>query len=69
MIITDNSAVIANLQAKLARYEEALRFYADKNNWQKRLLVYRMADFEETVSIIEEDNGETARKALKEGGK
>ena len=41
--------------AKLARYEEALRFYAEKKNYRKVHL---------NGSHVGADNGETARKAL-----
>lgn len=53
-ICTGNSAVIANLQSKLARYEEALREI-------DRIDTYNGESFGRYAEI--------ARKALKEGGK
>lgn len=47
------------LKSKLARYEKALRFYAEPDHY------VNVGD----KSVIERDGGETAREALKEDGK
>ena len=49
------------LQAKVERYEKALEFYADRENYEPE---HYDPDIHEYISMIDHDKGATARKAL-----
>lgn len=55
--------IIKQQHARIKRYEEALRFYADGNNF--KLLLHAYAPGARAQYFLE-DSGERARKALEE---
>ena len=61
--IKEGDAKFANLQAENERLRKALRFYADKNNYEP--LDRPIAKQGYCISPVETDDGEKAREALK----
>ncbi len=56
-----NTNKLLELENKLQIYRRALEFYADEDNYLSRTVHDSIAD----TSVVEWDNGEKAREALK----
>lgn len=54
---------VHNQAELLRRYRDALKFYADKSNYELSAEAER-ADLTEFINILDMDNGDKARKAL-----
>ena len=54
---------VQELEQQNKRYREALKFYADRENYKPNPNHYDL-DIDEYISTIDSDNGATARKAL-----
>ena len=61
MVESDDGDPVARLEARVEALEDALRFYADRENWKARRVG---GHFEVGLAV---DGGERARGALKWG--